>query len=190
MIQTERLVRRLLEVIEAEQKEINAKAQGECPEGCVRFKLVGSCVHVEPLEAKTTTTYTAAFREAREAKRLARINWHKAKEKPSEWMWLGREDWKQLPFTYGVYVWVDNQDQVMYVAKATDMRRRHFTWESTQDARWMQVAKIWFLHTGWYEEILEVFGYLKPPAVDKEILDKILQIAKPLVLPEPPPAQG
>ncbi len=169
---------------------ISVKASGLCPEMCFRFQEYGTCVHLDKSEKETVPGYTVQFARLREEKKLRRVQLHKDRERPSEWQCVERDDWQRMPLTYGMYIWVDVNDRPVYFTKAVDLRRRHYTWAKLvqTDARWVKTVKIWWIHTGWYSELIECLMNLgKNIVITRRLLDQLLKEIKPFELPEPPP---
>ncbi len=177
--------------IEGIRGSITISAPVVCPEMCFRFQEHGTCVHLKK-EPAAIPGYTTLYKKMREEKRVAKIKIHKKQEPSStDWQLIDKDMWnKKLPFTYGVYVWVDENDKLIYYAKAVDLRRRHYTWSATasEDVRWLTTCKIWWIHTGWYMELLEEFKKFDPwMVITYELLKWALDKARPFELPEPPP---
>lgn len=177
------LITQLLGLLREEER---ADGTVVCPELCSRYRISGACVHTK-LPVGIEKGYTTAYKKAQEARREQRIQVHKAQESLNvAWECVVRDEWKRLPFTYGVYLWTFD-DKVIYYAKATDFRRRHFTWNTSKDARWLAAEKIWWVHTGWYEEILLELDKLEiDTCVDSTVLNSIIARVRPLQLPLPP----
>lgn len=167
------------------------QAAGQCPQDCARFTATGQCVHV-PKTLGPKIAYTKEFQAQRDMDRTAKIAARKATTEDSKtWLEFERDDWDLLPYKFGVVVWLDVNGRVLLTSKVADARRRHYNWARSGKPLWDEVKTIWFLHTGWYEEILAELGKLeKDVVITKEVLEKVVARAKPLELPEPPVGVG
>lgn len=161
-----------------------------CPEKCVRWKANGMCVHTSlgSTWQKDPRQKSASMllREHRLEKRESRRARAKVQVAESEWCLIYREIWRTLPHVTGVYVWIDEEDNILFAGKAIDLWRRHYTWEAKPNAAWIATHKLWWRATGWYDEYLVELR--KHKQVDKVLLDMLVSFANPLVLPEPPSA--
>lgn len=178
------------EVIEGVEGHIKVSGPVLCPEMCFRFQETGTCIHLEIKKEKIELPYTRKFQAMRAAKKAAKVAEEKGKEKfDTGWVKILKEEWKSIPFTFGVYLWLDEAGRVVFYGTARDLRRRHYTWAMFHpiDVRWQRCEVIWWLHTGWRAEVLAELDKL--PAnitISREALEAVLRIAKPLILPPAP----
>jgi hypothetical protein len=125
----------------------------KCAIECVRWQVEGRCVHIgsayQQLEDKKK------LEEMRAEKRAAKV---KARAERAAWeveprIWRSTENWVDLPYKEGVYVWVT--DKPLVVGYFSDLRRGHYGLCNAGSMQYVRNGVIWWLETALTVEITE-----------------------------------